>query len=242
MHVCGAGYTVRSMDGLSRGRLAAAAGIACAFSMVLVGCSAPSSGGAAPPSAESTPTGSPTPTEDAETVDFGFDAPAASSAQIASVEWAVPLARVERFEVLSPDDGEGHWSFTDTSNECRLDFFQGSIADVPNAADDRATSDAIILRIFKAEDANLTPEVVEQYAEDAEVSLWEQSGRVGMRAFGGQAADGASRADIVRRFGALDFDVYLSVTCPPGDQDAFAELEELVAKALIAVAAHDSTG
>lgn len=146
----------------------------------------------------------------------------------------------QRASRASPDDGKGHWSFTDTANECRLVFFQGSFPDVPDSADDRGTSDAILLMVFKADDADLTADVVEQYAEDTELALWDQPGRVGVRVFGGQAADGASRVDVVRRFGALGFDLYLSVTCPAGEQDAFAELDELATKALIAVAAHGS--
>jgi len=205
----------------------------CAGCIPVAGGAGESSGptGASSPSAEATP-------DDDELLDFSFAGGADLAGKVRLVEWAVPLAREDRFAVLSPDNGNGSWSFTDTANQCRLTFFQGALSDVPTGADDRTSTDAVLLTVFGANDPNVTAEVIAQYTEDASVPLWGVDGSVDVRVFGGSAADGASQADVARRFAALGTDLYLSVSCPGGGQDAFAELQELIAGQLIAIAAH----
>lgn len=68
--------------------------------------------------------------------------------------------------------------------------------------------------------------------------MYDAEGRAGVRVFGGQGQDGGSQADVARRFGTLGLDFYLSITCPPGEQDAFTEFDDLVDGDLIAFFAH----
>jgi hypothetical protein len=218
------------------GRTGAGFLLAVTMSFGLTGCTS----GAGTESAARTPspTTTSTATRPADTIDLRFDASPAAADGITAIEWAVPLAVDERFAVLSPDDGSGNWSYTDTSNGCRLVFFQGQFTDVLSAADDRTSTDAVLLAVFGASDASVTPEVIDRYTEDARVSMYEAEGSADVRVFGGQGAAGGSQADIARRFGTLGLDFYLSITCPPGERDAFTEFDELVDGELIALFAH----
>lgn len=212
-----------------------AAAVGALMLALLSGCTAVVGGAptdsAGTPSAEST-------SGDEDLLDFSFAGGAELAGRVGVVEWAVPLAREDRFAVLSPDNGNGSWSFTDTANQCRLTFFQGALSDVPAGVDDRESTDAVLLTVFGANDPNVTAEIIAQYTEDATVPLWGISGSVEVRVFGGSAADGASQADVARRFSALGTDLYLSVSCPGGGPDAFGELQELIDGQLIAIAAH----
>lgn len=133
--------------------------LAVTIAVGLTGCTSDAGSDSAPRTPSATAT-APAPSP-AQTIDLGFDAASTSADGITAIEWAVPLAVDDRFAVLSPDDGSGKWSYTDMSNECRLVFFQGQFTDVPSAADDRASTDAVLLAVLGASDANVTPEVID---------------------------------------------------------------------------------
>ncbi|MBT2483863.1 MULTISPECIES: hypothetical protein [unclassified Microbacterium] len=127
-------------------RIAAAAVVAVAL-LPLSGCLSAQIPTTQPsettPSSEPEATGEPTddPAGSATvTFDEGADLPTT-----AYIEWGDGFMADEAWKTVSPDDGNGGWTYGTADDSCTAQFWQGRISDVPVVeGDDSMSSDAIL--------------------------------------------------------------------------------------------------
>lgn len=213
-------------------RLAAAAVVAIG-ALPLSGClysAIPSE----PPVVEE-PISTPDPTEpDAPTPDS--DLPAALSfedgallPETAFIQWGDGLVTDDGWEVTSPDDGSGSWTYGTIDGACTAQFYQGLTSDVEMApGDDSASSDAILAVLLQANAAEVTP-----HAVDGAFSYQIGGNRdVAHRQLTGEQ-DGRTWIMAARAFTATGSGVYVIVDCTGGDANAV--LDEVIDKNAIIV-------
>ena len=76
----------------------------------------------------------------------------------AYIQWGDGLLVDEGWEMASPDDGQGNWSYATVDGSCTAHFWQGTIgADMQVAGDDSATSDAVIAAVLGGTPEDITP-------------------------------------------------------------------------------------
>lgn len=185
----------------------------------LAGCASFSIGGAPEPT-------DPPPAETEEPVDeieslvpreLTFDAGDELEPGSIYAEWTDPFAADDEFAVLSADNGNGGWSYTDLTNECEITFYQGTLSDVDTTGGDQAASIAAISTIVSVSDPQATPELVEQYGTEVGVSQYPDEGTVSMWGLGAEVDDGTSWVNSARYFSAIDRFLLYTVTCPSGE-------------------------
>ena len=111
------------------------------------------------PAAEDTTTPAPeeTSTADGIPTTLSFD-DGLSLPSTAYIQWGDGLLVDEGWEMASPDDGQGNWSYATVDGSCTAHFWQGTIgADMQVAGDDSATSDAVIAAVLGGSPEDITP-------------------------------------------------------------------------------------
>ncbi|WP_210274207.1 hypothetical protein [Microbacterium sp. Se63.02b] len=74
------------------------------------------------------------------------------------IEWGDGFLADERWETVSPDDGNGGWTYGTADGTCTVRFWQGHLTDVPVVdGDDSASSDAILGVLLETPTADITP-------------------------------------------------------------------------------------
>lgn len=111
------------------------------------------------PAAEDTTTPAPeeTSTADGIPTTLSFD-DGLSLPSTAYIQWGDGLLVDEGWEMASPDDGQGNWSYATVDGSCTAHFWQGTIgADMQVAGDDSATSDSVIAAVLGGSPEDITP-------------------------------------------------------------------------------------
>lgn len=111
--------------------------------------------------AESTPSNEPEGTDEptdepvnGTTLTFAEGLELADSAYI---EWGDGLLTDEAWKTVSPDDGNGGWTYGTVDDTCTAEFWQGRISDVPVVeGDDSASSDAILGVLLQTDTDDIT--------------------------------------------------------------------------------------
>lgn len=76
----------------------------------------------------------------------------------AYIQWGDGLLTDDGWEIASPDDGNGNWSYATVDGSCTAHFWQGLIGDdILVAGDDSATSDAVIATVLGGTPDDITP-------------------------------------------------------------------------------------
>lgn len=74
------------------------------------------------------------------------------------IEWGDGLVVDEGWKIVSPDDGNGAWTYDTVDGTCTARFWQGYTTDVPVVAgDDSASSDAILGVLLQTPTSEVTP-------------------------------------------------------------------------------------
>lgn len=140
-------------------RLTAAAVVALAV-LPLSGCLYAQIPAAVPDGDGPAPTASPSDEPSHENTDEPSDEPSGLPATLtftdgialpasAYIEWGDGLIADDGWTVVSPDDGNGGWTYGTVDGTCTAQFWQGLIPDVPTVAgDDSASSDAMLAVIL----------------------------------------------------------------------------------------------
>jgi len=165
--------------------------------------------------------------EPAIPLDLTFDAGDALEPGSIFAEWVDPFANSAEFAMLSPDDGNGHWSYTDVTNQCTVAFYQGLITDLTIAGGDRTSTIDALAAISRANDPELTSELVEEYGVEFSLSQAQEDGIVSLWGLGAEMSDGSSWVNSARFFTALGKVYFVSTYCPAG-VTAYQELERII--------------
>ncbi|WP_457098376.1 hypothetical protein [Microbacterium sp. P5_E9] len=186
----------------------------------------------ATPEAEGTasPAPDPTPTAAAPTTapsDLSFEAGSALAEGDWDMGWGDAFASDPTFSVLSPDGGDGYYSYTDLTTQCELYFFQGSVTDMDRSQNDRVISDDFLATMLLGTVDGATREDVTAHAYDDSVFQHPGPGTAATRTIWGTSEGGGSWLHSTRMFGALGAGVYVGINCPAG-QDAQGELNKLI--------------
>jgi hypothetical protein len=76
----------------------------------------------------------------------------------AYIEWGDGLIVDDGWKIVSPDDGNGNWTYGTVDGTCTARFWQGLISDVPIVSgDDAASSDAILAVLLRSTTAEISP-------------------------------------------------------------------------------------
>ena len=198
---------------------------------LLGGCSVIGSASPGPaPSRTSTAATQSTPSAAELPQDLSFEAGAALDDSVAA-QWADPLIADPDFVLTTPDDGNGTWAYTRVASQCQAQFWQGTIDDIQTDQPDEAISDDMLAAWYQRPVSD-----VSRYAEDSAVGFQVSgTGRVAVRAIGGDAADGGSYVTAARGFGAIPAGLIVDIRCPAG-ADARAEYADLRQELAIVVA------
>lgn len=138
------------LTGMSRtaprfSRLAAAA-IVTVIALPLVGCFSTQVPAASPSAAS--PSAS-------ETLTFDEGAELSPTA---FVEWGDGFMTDENWQTVSPDDGNGGWTYGTLDGACTAEFWQGNISDAPMVdGDDSASSDEMLALMVQSSAEEITP-------------------------------------------------------------------------------------
>lgn len=141
----------------------------------------------------------------------------------AYIEWGDSLMADDGWEVTSPDDGNGTWTYGTADGTCTAQFWQGFTGDVETEpGNDSVSSDAILATILQTDVASVTEHAVDgafsyQVGGNADVEQRQLAGEQDDRAWTMAA----------RAFTATGVGVYVIVDCTGGDVDAvFSEVVE----------------
>lgn len=199
-------------------RLLAATAIVALSVVPLSGClyaQIPAASSSSSPSSSSpeTETGAPIDGTTGSTLTFAEGLDLASDTYI---EWGDGLVADDGWKIVSPDDGEGGWTYGTVDGTCTARFWQGYMTDVPVVAgDDSASSDAILGVLLQTPAADISPN-----ATTGEFSyLAGGNGGVDTRQVSG--VDG-SRTWLMaaRAFTQTGVGLYVIVDCTAGDAEA----------------------
>ncbi|PRA79768.1 hypothetical protein [Microbacterium sp. MYb66] len=196
-------------------RLTAAAVVAVAV-LPLAGClysQIPAAGPSESATTEPESTDAPVDELAGSTLTFaeGLDLPST-----AYIEWGDGLLTDDTWETISPDDGNGGWTYGTVDGTCTAQFWQGLISDVPVVADDdSASSDAILGVLLQTPTAEITP-----LANTGEFSyLVGGTGGVENRWVAGEDGD-RSWIMAARAFTRTGVGLYVIVDCTGADPEA----------------------
>jgi len=165
--------------------------------------------------------------EPAIPLDLTFDAGDALEPGSIFAEWVDPFATSAEFAMLSPDDGNGHWSYTDVTNQCTVAFYQGLITDLTLSGGDRTSTIDALAAISRANDPDITPELVEEYGGEFSLSQAQEDGVVSLWGLGAEQTDASSWVNSARFFTARGEVYFVSIHCPAG-VNAYQELERVI--------------
>lgn len=133
------------------------------------------------------------------------------------VQWGDGLMLDEGWEVVSPDDGNGGWTYGTVDGVCTAQFWQGTVFAL-QGEDDRAASDFMLASILGAEVSQL-----EGHAADGEFSYL-SPGNAGVDHRYVVAADGdRSWRASVRAFTATKAALYVIVDCASPDSSTVVD-------------------
>ena len=208
-----------------------AAVIAIVAAMTLSGCIQLSdflpgngSGSSPEPGGNSTPSADPP----AGTItDLSFEAGELLS-DGARPELGDPFFTDDYWSLTSPDDGNGHWSYTGNDSLCTLGFTQQLLdSSLTVDGDDRATTDNYLAYVI-----GVTPEVIAIGAIDGAVTygLTGSPERAQTRVISGAFDDGNHWVISARGFNHAAVGMHLQVVCAPGSDyvsisnDAFGRI------------------
>ncbi|WP_435748143.1 hypothetical protein [Microbacterium sp. PMB16] len=202
-------------------RLAAVAAVAVAV-LPLSGClyaqipAGQSTGG--PSSADPEPTDAPP--EDPGTGSTLTFAEGLELDSTAYIEWGDGFLTDEAWKSVSPDDGNGGWTYGTLDDTCTAQFWQGRIADVPVVADDdSASSDAILGVLLQSPTEDVT-----SLATTGEFSyLVGGAGGVETRQVVGEEGE-RSWLMAARAFTQIGVGLYVIVDCTGADAEATLDL------------------
>ncbi len=218
------------MPSIRRPRLLTAAVVAVLAVLPLSGCvyaqiPAPTPGDDA---SSSTPAPA-TPSEDPGTASgelpstLGFDDGTALPST-AYIEWGDGLMTDDGWEIASPDDGQGNWSYSTVDGSCTAHFWQGRLGpDIVVPDDDAATSDAVIATFLGGSPADVTPNATTgafsyQTAGNADVETRQVAGE----------GEGRTWIMAARGFSSLQVGLYVIADCSSGDPaDTLAAINDL---------------
>lgn len=211
-------------------RLAATAIVAVAV-IPLSGCLYAQIPADQPAAQEPTPTASDAPIDEPDgalpaelTFAAGQDLPAT-----AYIEWGDGFMTADGWESVSPDDGNGGWTYGTTDGTCTAQFWQGVTPDVPVVpGDDSASSDAILGALLQSSTEDITA-----LATTGEFSYQiGGAGGVENRQVTGEDGD---RTWIIaaRSFTATGVGLYVIVDCTGGDANGI--LAEVVERNAVVV-------
>lgn len=134
----------------------------------------------------------------------------------ARIEWGDGLIVDDSWEIVSPDDGNGGWTYGTVDGTCTVRFWQGDIGDLQIVpGDDSASSDAVLALLLQTSTAEVTP-----LATTGEFSYMAGgNGGVEMRQVVGQEG---SRTWLMaaRTFTRTGASLYTIVDCTAGDAEA----------------------
>ena len=141
----------------------------------------------------------------------------------AYIEWGDSLLVDDNWDVVSPDDGNGTWTYGTVDGACTAQFWQGFTGDVQTTpGDDSASSDAILATLLQTDAATVTPSAIDgsfsyQVGGNTDVAQRQLTGQ----------QDGRVWIMAARAFTATGVGVYLVVDCTGGDANAvFAEVTD----------------
>ncbi len=131
-------------------------------------------------------------------------------------EWVDPFGTNAEFAVAAADNGNGSWSYTDTTNQCTIAFYQGSLTDYAATGTDRTSTIGALAAISAGMDPQITPEIVETYGDEFALDQHQEAGVVSLWGLGADLTDGSSWVNSARYFTANESVYFFSVQCPPG--------------------------
>lgn len=134
----------------------------------------------------------------------------------ARIEWGDGFIADDGWEIVSPDDGNGGWTYGTVDGTCTVRFWQGNISDLPIVpGDDSASSDAVLGVLLQVTTAEITP-----LATTGEFSYMAGgTGGVEMRQVVGQEGS-RSWLMAARTFTQTGASLYTIVDCTAGDAEA----------------------
>lgn len=196
-------------------RLGAAAAIAALTILPLSGCLYAQIPDAAPDAAPSASTETDAPVDEAPGATLSFEEGLDLSSS-ARIEWGDGFIVDDSWKIVSPDDGNGGWTYGTVDGTCTVRFWQGNISDLPIVpGDDSASSDAVLGLLLQVSTAEVTP-----LATTGEFSYMAGgTGGVEMRQVVGQEGS-RSWLMAARTFTQTGASLYTIVDCTAGDAEA----------------------
>lgn len=147
-------------------------------------------------------------------------------------QFSDPFVVDSDWTVVSPDDGQGNWSYLDPSGLCTVSFHQGGMGGevAVTTGDDRATTQDFLAVVLKTDASTIAGK-----ATDSTISYnFEDLGTVDTLLMQGTDDDGSNWKLAGRAFGELDSGLYVDVTCKPGG-DLDSVYDTVTTKAAITV-------
>ncbi|WP_161793728.1 DUF4190 domain-containing protein [Agreia bicolorata] len=147
-------------------------------------------------------------------------------------QFSDPFVIDSDWTVVSPDDGQGNWSYLDPSGLCTVSFHQGKMGGQVSVTtgDDRATTEDFLAVVLKTDASTIAGK-----ASDSTISYnFEDMGTVDTLLMQGTDDDGSNWKLAGRAFGELDSGLYIDVTCKSGG-DLDSVYDTVTTKAAITV-------
>jgi len=147
------------------------------------------------------------------TDDYPFNA-ASGLDSSSSIRWIDAMGAADGFTVAVADDGNGRWSYQQTSSQCIIGFWQADVRDLDLTQDERTLSDTMLAEEYGTTDvASVT-----KYAyDDALPTQTTGTGTVRVRSVvSTNSKNGASSIVSARVFRTAKVGLLTSVDCPDG--------------------------
>lgn len=139
----------------------------------------------------------------------------------AYIQWGDGLIADSAWQLSSPDDGNGNWSYSTVDGTCTAAFWQGTLDGLDTVpGDDAATTDDV-LEFFLGSD-------LDGYTQPASLSYQSHGNRDVDAHIVSWSDEGHDRAVISRAFGVPGVGLYISLDCTGGDITSV--MDELVDK------------
>lgn len=203
-------------------RVLAAAALVAVSTITLSGCFGFGAPDSAAPSPESSRSPEPTSTTGDQPVD-GTTGPTLTFAQGSDlttgdfVQWSDGFMTDEGWQIDTPDDGNGSWTYRTVDGACTVQFWQGTTAGTPVAesGDDSLASDELLALVLGSDAATVSPAA----GTDAFSYQLSGTGAVENRFVTGDDGEHAWMLS-ARAFTALDAGLWQLIDCTGGDPGA----------------------